>query len=106
MTYAYATDPLFFSSAFSIFDCTMGCAMGVAAKESHCISHNCYDVLMLLFQRAGVVFPQRSESGAPVFTPSQTQPLSTYPPTVRNSDFPQEVPCGVFFTITVLVSKS
>ncbi|CAM8919666.1 unnamed protein product [Rhodiola kirilowii] len=42
--------------------------------------------------RAGAVFPQRSESEAPVFTPPQTQPLSTYPPNVRNSDFPQETP--------------
>ncbi|CAM8952794.1 unnamed protein product [Rhodiola kirilowii] len=42
--------------------------------------------------RAGAVFPQRSESGAPVFTPPQTQPLSHYPPNVHNSDFPQEAP--------------
>uniref|UniRef100_A0A7N0V9I4 Target of Myb protein 1 n=1 Tax=Kalanchoe fedtschenkoi TaxID=63787 RepID=A0A7N0V9I4_KALFE len=42
--------------------------------------------------RAGAVFPQRQESTAPVFTPPQSRPLSTYPPNVRNSDFPQEAP--------------
>ncbi|XP_047972332.1 TOM1-like protein 9 isoform X1 [Salvia hispanica] len=34
--------------------------------------------------RLGAVFPQRSESSAPVFTPPQTQPLSSYPPNIRN----------------------
>lgn len=37
--------------------------------------------------RAGAVFPQRSEGSAPVFTPPQTQPLSSYPPNVRNADY-------------------
>lgn len=36
--------------------------------------------------RAGAVFPQRSESAAPVFTPPQTQPLSSYPPNLRNAN--------------------
>ncbi|CAH8378019.1 unnamed protein product [Eruca vesicaria subsp. sativa] len=35
--------------------------------------------------RAGAVFPQRSERSAPVFTPPQTQPLSSYPPNLRNA---------------------
>ncbi|XP_010526178.1 PREDICTED: TOM1-like protein 2 [Tarenaya hassleriana] len=34
--------------------------------------------------RAGAVFPQRSERSAPVFTPPQTQPLSSYPPNIHN----------------------
>lgn len=33
----------------------------------------------------GAVFPQRSEN-APVFTPPQTQPLSSYPQNLRNSE--------------------
>ncbi|KAF3943170.1 hypothetical protein CMV_030242 [Castanea mollissima] len=36
--------------------------------------------------RAGAVFPQRSERAAPVFTPPQTQPLSSYPQNLRNPD--------------------
>ncbi|CAO2825927.1 unnamed protein product [Amaranthus hypochondriacus] len=40
--------------------------------------------------RAGAVFPQRTERSAPVFTPPQTQPLSNYPPNVRNSEQLQE----------------
>lgn len=42
--------------------------------------------LFYFFQRAGAVFPQRSESAAPVFTPPQTQPLSSYPPNLRNAN--------------------
>ncbi|XP_009125501.2 TOM1-like protein 9 isoform X2 [Brassica rapa] len=43
--------------------------------------------------RAGAVFPQRSERSAPVFTPPQTQPLSSYPPNLRNAGGPSnEVP--------------
>ncbi|GMH06988.1 hypothetical protein Nepgr_008828 [Nepenthes gracilis] len=38
----------------------------------------------------GAVFPQRSEKSAPVFTPPQTHPLSSYPQNVRNSDHHQE----------------
>lgn len=41
-----------------------------------------------LFQRAGAVFPQRSERSAPVFTPPQTQPLTSYPPNLRNAGGP------------------
>ncbi|OMO97583.1 VHS domain-containing protein [Corchorus olitorius] len=33
---------------------------------------------------AQAVFPQRSERSAPVLTPPQTQPLSSYPPNIRN----------------------
>ncbi|KAL1833216.1 hypothetical protein ACET3Z_002867 [Daucus carota] len=39
--------------------------------------------------RMGAVFPQRSEN-APVFTPPQTQPLSSYPQNLRNSEPGQE----------------
>lgn len=42
------------------------------------------------FQRAGAVFPQRSERSAPVFTPPQTQPLSSIPPNLRNPEYRQE----------------
>lgn len=45
---------------------------------------------MTLFQRAGAVFPQRSEGSAPVFTPPQTQPLSSYPQNVRGAEFRQD----------------
>ncbi|XP_042485791.1 TOM1-like protein 9 [Macadamia integrifolia] len=41
--------------------------------------------------RAGAVFPQRTESSAPIFTPPQTQPLSSYPQNLRNTDYQQEV---------------
>ncbi|XP_043703321.1 TOM1-like protein 9 [Telopea speciosissima] len=41
--------------------------------------------------RAGAVFPQRSERSAPIFTPPQTQPLSSYPQNLRNTDYQQEV---------------
>ncbi|XP_022962307.1 TOM1-like protein 9 [Cucurbita moschata] len=40
--------------------------------------------------RAGAVFPQRSESSGPVFTPPQTQPLSSFPPNLRNPDRNQQ----------------
>ncbi|KAH7840511.1 hypothetical protein Vadar_017893 [Vaccinium darrowii] len=40
--------------------------------------------------RAGAVFPQRTESSAPVFTPPQTQPLSSYPQNVRSLEFKEE----------------
>ncbi|KAJ4842973.1 hypothetical protein Tsubulata_017443 [Turnera subulata] len=40
--------------------------------------------------RAGAVFPQKTERSAPVFTPPQTQPLSSYPPNLRNNEFRQE----------------
>ncbi|KAF9622924.1 hypothetical protein IFM89_035157 [Coptis chinensis] len=39
--------------------------------------------------RAGAVFPQRPERSAPVFTPPQTQPLTSYPQNLRTSDHPQ-----------------
>ncbi|RWW01909.1 hypothetical protein GW17_00035031 [Ensete ventricosum] len=44
------------------------------------------------FLRAGAVFPQRSESSAPIFTPPQTQPLRSYPPSVRSPDYQNEAP--------------
>ncbi|OIW09407.1 hypothetical protein TanjilG_21004 [Lupinus angustifolius] len=39
---------------------------------------------------AGAVFPQRSEQSAPVFTPPQTQPLTSYPQNIRDSDTRQD----------------
>ncbi|KAL7159354.1 hypothetical protein ABFS83_01G021600 [Erythranthe nasuta] len=36
--------------------------------------------------RLGAVFPQRTETTAPVFTPPQTQPLTSYPPNIRNPE--------------------
>ncbi|GAA0149390.1 transporter [Lithospermum erythrorhizon] len=36
--------------------------------------------------RIGAVFPQRSETTAPVFTPSQTHSLSSYQQNVRNTE--------------------
>lgn len=42
--------------------------------------------------RAGAVFPHRSESSAPIFTPPQTQPLSNYPQSVRSPDYQHEAP--------------
>ncbi|KAJ6732461.1 TOM1-LIKE PROTEIN [Salix purpurea] len=39
--------------------------------------------------RAGAVFPPRSETSTPVFTPPQTQPLSSYPQNLRNIEYPQ-----------------
>ncbi|KAJ1396401.1 VHS domain [Sesbania bispinosa] len=38
---------------------------------------------------SGAVFPQRSEQSAPVFTPLQTQPLTSYPQNIRDSDAQQ-----------------
>lgn len=40
--------------------------------------------------RAGAVFPQRSERSAPVFTPPQTHPLTSYPQNFRNPEHQQE----------------
>ncbi|KAF8407064.1 hypothetical protein HHK36_006189 [Tetracentron sinense] len=40
--------------------------------------------------RVGAVFPQRSESSAPIITPPQTQPLTSYPQHLHNSDYRQE----------------
>nr|CAD1843376.1 unnamed protein product [Ananas comosus var. bracteatus] len=42
--------------------------------------------------RAGAVFPKRTESSTSIFTPPQTQPLRTYPPSVRSADYEQEAP--------------
>uniref|UniRef100_A0A1J3FKI5 TOM1-like protein 2 n=1 Tax=Noccaea caerulescens TaxID=107243 RepID=A0A1J3FKI5_NOCCA len=42
--------------------------------------------------RAGAVFPQRSERSAPVFTPPQTQPLTSYPPNLRNAGPSNDMP--------------
>ncbi|GFS44913.1 ENTH/VHS/GAT family protein [Actinidia rufa] len=41
--------------------------------------------------RIGTVFPQRNESSAPVFTPPQTQPLTSYPQNIRIPEHRQEV---------------
>ncbi|KAF8388968.1 hypothetical protein HHK36_025652 [Tetracentron sinense] len=40
--------------------------------------------------RAGTVFPERSEMAAPIFTPPQTQPLTSYPQNLRNPEHQQE----------------
>ncbi|CAN0907101.1 TOM1-like protein 9 [Linum grandiflorum] len=40
--------------------------------------------------RAGAVFPQRTEQSAPVLTPPQTQPLTSYPQKLRNPEFRPE----------------
>uniref|UniRef100_A0A5B7AS42 Putative TOM1-like protein 2 n=1 Tax=Davidia involucrata TaxID=16924 RepID=A0A5B7AS42_DAVIN len=40
--------------------------------------------------RVGAVFPQRSDRSAPVFTPPQTQPLSSYPQNLRTPESQQE----------------
>ncbi|PIA64938.1 hypothetical protein AQUCO_00100420v1 [Aquilegia coerulea] len=40
--------------------------------------------------RAGAVFPQRTEKSAPIFTPPQTQPLTSYPQNIRNPDHRQD----------------
>ncbi|CAL5435532.1 unnamed protein product [Camellia sinensis] len=40
--------------------------------------------------RIGAVFPQRTERSAPVFTPPQTQPLTSYPQNIRAPEFGQE----------------
>ncbi|PIN02269.1 hypothetical protein CDL12_25220 [Handroanthus impetiginosus] len=37
--------------------------------------------------RLGAVFPQGSERSAPVFTPPQTHPLTSYPQNLRNPEF-------------------
>ncbi|ONK67038.1 uncharacterized protein A4U43_C06F15010 [Asparagus officinalis] len=42
--------------------------------------------------RLGAVFPQKSESSAPVFTPPQSQPLSSYPQSVRSPNYQHEAP--------------
>ncbi|KAM5565500.1 TOM1-like protein 9 [Rosa sericea] len=42
--------------------------------------------------RAGAVFPHRSEAAAPVFTPPQTQPLSSLPQNLHNPDLPRDIP--------------
>ncbi|KAF6164420.1 hypothetical protein GIB67_025246 [Kingdonia uniflora] len=36
--------------------------------------------------RAGAVFPQRSEKSAPIFTPPQTQPLTSFPQNLRHPE--------------------
>lgn len=47
-------------------------------------------IAFFYFQRAGAVFPQRSEIAAPVFTPPQTHPLASYPQNLRDPDTQQE----------------
>ncbi|XP_058114162.1 TOM1-like protein 9 isoform X2 [Magnolia sinica] len=49
-------------------------------------------VQLLTLTRAGAVFPQRTETSAPIFTPPQTHPLTSYPPSLRNHDNRQEAP--------------
>ncbi|GMP94822.1 hypothetical protein CsSME_00044120 [Camellia sinensis var. sinensis] len=40
--------------------------------------------------RAGAVFPPRTERSAPVFTPPQSQPLTSYPDNIRAREYQQE----------------
>lgn len=47
---------------------------------------------LFVSQRAGAVFPERTERPAPIFTPPQTHPLTSYPQNLRNPDYQQEVP--------------
>ncbi|XP_077219474.1 TOM1-like protein 9 isoform X2 [Tasmannia lanceolata] len=42
--------------------------------------------------RVGAVFPQRTERSTPIFTPPQTQPLSTYTQSSRSPDYRQDAP--------------
>ncbi|KAG0500417.1 hypothetical protein HPP92_000489 [Vanilla planifolia] len=42
--------------------------------------------------RLGAVFPQRSERAAPIFTPPQTQPLSSYPQNLRTTNHGEDLP--------------
>ncbi|XP_077210935.1 TOM1-like protein 9 [Tasmannia lanceolata] len=42
--------------------------------------------------RVGAVFPQRAERSTPIFTPPQTQPLSSYTQSSRSPDLCQEAP--------------
>lgn len=63
-----------------------------------------------LLQRAGAVFPKRSEQSAPVFTPPQTQPLSSYPQNLRNQearpDAAESSADSEFPTLTYIFSPS
>lgn len=43
-------------------------------------------------QRAGAVFPPRTDTSPPIFTPPQTQPLQTYPPSMRTPGYQTEPP--------------
>ncbi|XP_042456269.1 TOM1-like protein 9 isoform X1 [Zingiber officinale] len=42
--------------------------------------------------RAGAVFPPRTDTSPPIFTPLQTQPLQTYPPSMRTPGYQTEPP--------------
>ncbi|KAK6129737.1 hypothetical protein DH2020_036538 [Rehmannia glutinosa] len=55
--------------------------MHVAEKE---LPHEMVKIVKK--KRLGAVFPQRSETSAPVFTPPQTQPLTSYPQNIRNPE--------------------
>ncbi|XP_038987554.1 TOM1-like protein 9 [Phoenix dactylifera] len=41
---------------------------------------------------AGAVFPRRPERSAPIFTPLQTQPLTSYPQSLQNPNYQEEAP--------------
>lgn len=45
-----------------------------------------------MYQRAGAIFPQKPERSGPVFTPSQTQPSTSHPQSLRNTDQQTEAP--------------
>lgn len=63
-----------------------------SSASSHFVFIFFYIFLMstIFSQRAGAVFPQRSERTAPVFTPPQTQPLTSFPQNLRNPEYRQE----------------
>lgn len=46
-------------------------------------------IILIYFQRAGAVFPQRAERSAPYFNP-QVLPAGTYPASSRSPDFQRE----------------
>ncbi|XP_077232160.1 TOM1-like protein 9 [Tasmannia lanceolata] len=50
------------------------------------------DLAKIGFKRVGAVFPQRTERSTPIFTPPQTQPLSTYTQSSRSPDYRQDAP--------------
>lgn len=40
----------------------------------------------IIYQRIGAIFPQRTERSAPVITPPQTHPLTSYPQNLQNPE--------------------
>ncbi|PIA42666.1 hypothetical protein AQUCO_02000247v1 [Aquilegia coerulea] len=54
--------------------------------------------------RAGAVFPPRSDGSAPIFTPPQTEPLTSYPQNLRNTEEAAE-PSGPSEILTLSLSE-